>query len=560
MLLRLVVAAILAVTGLASRSGALQIPGANPALGSVSGRVMDADTGAPLAGVEIGTRSLGWVTTDSDGRYAIPAIRPGPVQVWIRGDRISNALAAPKTVTIAAGRTRENVDFHVRLDGSISGRVIDENGAPLLGMTVIAVGREHSSMDVLNIPEYAHGELRYFAHGVASTDSQGAFRIGRVRAGLAYRVLAYRPKLRWRPFPQPQPRAMPATYFPAAADFENATPVVLRSLEHRQDVEIRMTSAPAYCLDATTTLEGAPAKLSYLLEEADIYRIGTRTATSLSFHGVTGVSGADGRLRVCDLAPGRYRLAASDSFATFDSASSGVIDVTVTDQDVGGVTVIARPAVSVSLEIQWANAADSARGGMTLRSSPSVRGFSGDWPFPSQTHYPGFLERLHYSLFIGLPPPLYVSDISYDGASILESSFAPSRTAADSTLRITVGRDGGSLTTRVQRADGQPAGHGWVFLLSAAARTEQALATSMIVGLTGDDGVHVAAGLRPGTYQVLATDIAPPALIALPSGLPRVDKSPETLQLLLRARAVASPVDVRPGSSVELRVAPIVLK
>jgi hypothetical protein len=353
---------------------------------------------------------------------------------------------------------------------------------------------------------------------------------------------------------------MPATYFPSAADFESATPVVLRSLEHRQDVEIRMTSAPAYCLEATTTLAGAPAKLSYLLEEADVYRIETRAATSLSFHGVTGGSGADGRLRVCELAPGQYRLAASDSFATFHSASSGVVDVTVKDQDVGGITVTAWPAVSVSLEIQWANAADSARGGITLQTSPPVSRFSGDWPLPSQTHHPGFLERLHYSLLIGLPPPLYVNDISYDGASILDRSFAPSRTAADGTLRISVGRDGGSLTTRVQTADGQPAGNGWVFLLAAAARTERALATSMIVGLTGEDGVHVATGLRPGTYQVLATDIAPPAIIALPSGVPRLHKSPETLQLLLRARAAASPVDVRPGSSVELRVAPIVLK
>ena len=119
MLLRLVVAATLAATSLAAQSGALQIPGANTALGSVSGRVMDADSGAPLAGVEIGTRTLGWVTTDADGRYAIPGIRPGPVQVWIRGDRISSALAAPKTVTVTSGRRSRNLSPFLSLAGPV---------------------------------------------------------------------------------------------------------------------------------------------------------------------------------------------------------------------------------------------------------------------------------------------------------------------------------------------------------------------------------------------------------------------------------------------------------
>jgi hypothetical protein len=35
---------------------------------TISGRVVDADTRKPLAGVEVGSRQLGWVTTDNDGR------------------------------------------------------------------------------------------------------------------------------------------------------------------------------------------------------------------------------------------------------------------------------------------------------------------------------------------------------------------------------------------------------------------------------------------------------------------------------------------------------------
>jgi hypothetical protein len=131
---------------------------------------------------------------------------------------------------------------------------------------------------------------------------------------------------------------------------------------------------------------------------------------------------------------------------------------------------------------------------------------------------------------------------------------------APGTLRISVGRDGGSLTTRVQAAGGQPAGNGWVMLLPASARTEAELAASMVVGLTGEDGVHVAQGLRPGLYHVLATSVAPPAMIPVPSHVPRLEKSPETMQLLLRARSSAPQVSVPPGMTVETTVGPRVLR
>jgi hypothetical protein len=82
----------------------------------------------------------------------------------------------------------------------------------------------------------------------------------------------------------------------------------------------------------------------------------------------------------------------------------------------------------------------------------------------------------------------------------------------------------------------------------------------MVVGLTGEDGMFVAPALRPGLYHVIATEVGPPALVNLPSRLPHLEKSPEVMLMLLRARASAPQVSVPPGMKVQTTVAPVVLK
>src|SRR5262245_6468611 len=66
-----------------------------PQTASISGRVIDADTGAPLEGVSVGSRDIGWSSTDADGIYSIQALKAGRYSIWIRGNYIASAEAPP---------------------------------------------------------------------------------------------------------------------------------------------------------------------------------------------------------------------------------------------------------------------------------------------------------------------------------------------------------------------------------------------------------------------------------------------------------------------------------
>ena len=78
---------------------------------AVRGRVVEAETGAPVAGAIVrlwseSGRGVAAVLSDAAGRYHLAAPSPGRYQ--LRVERVGFAAAAPSTVTLEAGRTVEH--------------------------------------------------------------------------------------------------------------------------------------------------------------------------------------------------------------------------------------------------------------------------------------------------------------------------------------------------------------------------------------------------------------------------------------------------------------------
>ena len=115
---------------LAASAVLAQTPPKNPAparmsAGSVSGHFYDADTGAPLANFSARGPDT-TVGTDDRGRYEIKNLSPGPQNIHISGwpDFIT------ASVTVIAGEELTGVDFRFRREGSISGRITDQDKDP----------------------------------------------------------------------------------------------------------------------------------------------------------------------------------------------------------------------------------------------------------------------------------------------------------------------------------------------------------------------------------------------------------------------------------------------
>ncbi len=107
---------------------ALEVPG------TLEGRVVDAQTLAPVPGVRVETRALhgegSVVRTGKDGSYRVRALPEGRYRVI--ADEPRYVRVVKRSVAVPAGEVRR-LDFAVKRGAAIAGRVVDETGAPVAG-------------------------------------------------------------------------------------------------------------------------------------------------------------------------------------------------------------------------------------------------------------------------------------------------------------------------------------------------------------------------------------------------------------------------------------------
>lgn len=119
--------------------------------GTVTGRAVD-DAGRGLQHVDVhliptsgDTSSYGYGFTGADGTYTATGVKPGTYRAEFSphdGHALTYAPDAPSSrtaevVTVRAGATTAGVDATLPLGGSIAGRVTDQAGAPLKGISVM---------------------------------------------------------------------------------------------------------------------------------------------------------------------------------------------------------------------------------------------------------------------------------------------------------------------------------------------------------------------------------------------------------------------------------------
>jgi RNA polymerase sigma factor (sigma-70 family) len=141
-------------------------------LGSIIGRVVRGRDPIPGAAVYLkgpNSQELDPVVTDLDGRFAARGLRAGPWDVAAGSQRLGAFGTVPEIVQLARGQTVE-VTVDMGYAASISGRVIDQNGAPVPNVTVAFI---HTAADDI---------------GLAATAMDGTFRAATMTGGGQYRA------------------------------------------------------------------------------------------------------------------------------------------------------------------------------------------------------------------------------------------------------------------------------------------------------------------------------------------------------------------------------------
>lgn len=141
--------------------------------GVITGRATDAVTGAPIAGMEFSTRGPTSTTaeTDSDGVYRIEGLNAGSYVVrrrWMPGYRHGEDREN-KSATVELGKETSGIDFSVPPGVTLSGRVVDENGAPLVMVEVSSETNETREGDSSQTDANGRWAHRGFSPGAIAT-------------------------------------------------------------------------------------------------------------------------------------------------------------------------------------------------------------------------------------------------------------------------------------------------------------------------------------------------------------------------------------------------------
>jgi Carboxypeptidase regulatory-like domain len=340
---------------------------------TITGHVIDGGTQAPIAGARVIllpaplARPAGpmggppaQAVTGDDGVYTFTGVPEGRYRV-----QVQKIGFAPPTDTpmfeVTAGQTLAGPDLRLTKGGAMSGRVLDARGEPMAEVMVTALrkptGGSGRGRGAYGLPVGQPGQ----------TNDIGEFRIAGLPAGDYYVAASPRPMM---PLGQSSPSPSPSggttlatTYYPGTSTMEGAQVITVAAGQTIGSLEFTMLSAVGYSItgvvvDETNKLVGGAM---VILMPTQLVGLGVRGyARTL----------ADGTFRINGVTPGAYRLNASvpvtfssgggtvggsvggavtsgsggiaGSSVSSSSGPSSMLQVTVGDADVTGVTLVVR--------------------------------------------------------------------------------------------------------------------------------------------------------------------------------------------------------------------------
>lgn len=477
--------------------------------------------------------------TDSHGRYEFAGLPLGRHLISVRSSDPPAPFTYKQVILRTSGMERQ-VDFAISTYASISGKVENEERTPIVGIQVVLLGSE-----------YKNGSLFLVQEDVATTDAAGHYRLGRVIPGRRYKIFTERRGAISGTSNVPEDiTKREATNSPTwfgDVDFSAAaSEISLLDGEHREGVDIRARSAINYCLEAF--ISGA-AGLRFLLDR----EIGAISG-GVIMASLRGSVPPDGKIRVCDLSPGTYRLTAVGGPDTDGGAAlygSEVIHIDREDKRDIQINVV---PVGNQLRgrVVWAGKAttDSLQQTVSLALQPVGRsplpgerlGETGI-PIPGEFTLSGILSGEHLVNARVQGDGLYIKDITFGGISVQYETFRPDSRLGDGELGIVIADDGGSIETVVVDNEDGPSLESSVALIPDAASTEAEIASRILICYTDLEGRCILRDLPPGKYRIVASQ-----------GVLRT--TPETVsQLLARLRSGKfSQAEVQPGALLRVVV------
>lgn len=502
--------------------------------GSLSGRIVRAGDGAPLARVEVRADPTSGpeprlAITDAEGRFQMPDLTAGLWTLTLSKAGYLRLKSGQRTPQQAAKPIRISPAQTTYFDGTmipgsaITGYIADELGDPVAGVAVEALRSR-----------VVDGQRRLAVVARDQTDDTGAYRLHSLAQG-EYLVSA---RLRaGSPEQTSGPANMLPTFYPGATAPGEATRVRLRTGEERTAINIALGAARAVRVSGTvidSSGRGVDEAAVELIDPADGTVVGRP-------YGNFGLTQGGGRFGILNIAPGKYALTARIDRENRRGAEVAIVPVTVEAFD-AEVAISTRPATVLTGTVVGAPGATLPRqfpatvwmlpaGSLGQRAAGSVdpdrafelSGFSG----PSRIWV------------TELPRGWTVSHIEINGTDVTDDVFEL-RAGVEGQARIVVTNQAGIVRGSVALRS-SPAAEVAVIVFPTEPARWSVPSRFVKWSRTDAKGEFSIDGLPPGEYRAVALDDF-------------LDDEPLDADALGLLREIATAVTVRVGAPASVRL------
>ncbi len=466
---------------------------------TVSGRVANLLTTSPVRKAQVilnpGNRIA---ITDTEGRYALAGIAPGRYKLSVERPGFLPVVYGAhgpnrpgKTLVIAAGETRTNIDFMLEPPAVITGHIYDEDGEPL--SSSVQVWKE----------KYRNGHRELDLAAGANADDEGQYRVYGLPAGHYYIASAQTPAgaglvhLR---------EVYAQTFYPGTEEVSGATALSLAPGGEARDIDfhLRKTAAVTVALEIEGVI--APHQNVAITMEGRDRKTVLRGNTSA------------GEFRIARVTPGSYTVAATSQVE--DQLYVANATVNVGTSDVEGVRLTLTPALTVAGMLR-SDANPTALMVILFNSERRVTARpSADGKFTWKNMYPGTWRLL----VDGIPDSVYLKTAR--DIEITAETQKP--------IEIVLSSDSASVEGKV--ANPNPV-EGATVLLIADSVVKFAISQA--------DGKFALHGIAPGKYRLLAVDDLETESWNDPQVLKQFDGKGDVLELTAHQKAAKDLVSVQ---------------
>lgn len=466
---------------LAALAGAL----ASAADRTLSGRVVDAATGEPIARAHITVRFYQaaqpapevTLLTDTDGAFQLTNLPTGGFMVmcekagYLPASQGASGTPAPNS----DGTATSTMVVKLTAQAAIEGTVVDDKDMPVENAFIQAVRQQ-----VVN------GRRQLQGFGGGSTDGTGYFRIYGLTAGRYYLSIGARLSGARRT----KPLAYPQLYYPNATDIAAAQPIDLKAGDEGQ-IKIRLPE-PVPAFQVRGVVAGAAQNMSVAL---------IRQPSSQMFQGSSGDLDWDPKTRVfrfSHVTSGIYLVTASvhDGKNSLQASTT----VTVGSTDVAGIRL--EPVESgVDGTVRTDGDGPPIRPFVSLQSGAMGNGapVDGDGKF----HIPNIMAGT-YQVTVQNGPQWCVRSILQGGRDVSEGLTITPGVAPDP-VEISLTSHCGSIDVTVTPPDSGLPPNVFVYLLRKAGSEFRLERQGFLSGTGRDSALHTALqGVPAGDYMVYA--------------------------------------------------------